>query len=78
MQALLPHLLVIGTNTKRILEMLQTLHIKFETFGYDLTDKIEAVDGTIRSIHCFMEQLNQEESPFRHCSNANANTLKND
>lgn len=75
MQALLTHTLVIGTNTKQILEMLQTLHIKFTTFGYDLTDKIEAVDGTIRNIHCLLRQFSSEESPIRLGSNAKVISL---
>ncbi len=42
--------------------MLQTLHIKFTTFGYDLTEEVEGIKGTISSIQHILDEMKTEDS----------------
>jgi hypothetical protein len=42
--------------------MLQTLHIKYTTFGYDLTEKVEGIKGTISSIQCLLGEMKTKGS----------------
>ncbi len=42
--------------------MLQTIHIKFTTFGYDLTEKVEDIKGTIGSIQHILDEMKTEKS----------------
>jgi hypothetical protein len=42
--------MTVATNVKVALEMLQTIHIKFSTFGYDLCGNIDSINAAIESI----------------------------
>jgi hypothetical protein len=42
--------MTVAANVRVALEMLQTIHIQFSTFGYDLADNIHAINGAMDSI----------------------------
>jgi hypothetical protein len=50
LHSLLKDSMVVATNVKVALEMLQTIHIKFSTFGYDLCDNVDAINGVMDRI----------------------------
>ena len=50
LQTLLKDTMIVAANVKVALEMLQTIHIKFSTFGYDLCDNVDAINGVMDRI----------------------------